>query len=290
MRFGYPAVTALALVAWAGSVFADPAYVVKPWAELSSRDLTPLGKIVLKAGGRGWVHVESEHFIFHTMSTNGLGILVGEAEYAYQKACEQLGAAPAARAHLFIIGNPKVWGQVQRRADPSKYGLAMQLQNDLFILQETNRISHIVRIPHEVVHLRLWQLYGTRTPIWLDEGTAACLGWRIAWWYRKSMGRDIVRMQPGVDAKWLLSLDQLTAMKEYPEAMGTGLAFYRETEELVCAMGERIGFDRMAEFVKAVAGEGQPWKDFLRARFGLTDADFSSLEQTVKARSQRAVQ
>jgi hypothetical protein len=265
---------------------AGPDYAVKPWSELSSRELTPLGKIVLKVGGDAWTHAESPHFIFHTTTTNGLGILVGEAEYAYQKVSWYLGTAPAAKGHLFVIDRPEIWRQVQRRADPSKYGLAMQLQNDIFVLQEENWMSRVVRVPHEVVHFRMWQLYGDRTPIWLDEGLAACLGWRVAWWYRKSQGREVVRTLPAVDAKYLLTLDRLIAQRRYPDARGMGLGFYRQSEELVCAIAERLGYDRMGDFVRAIAGERLYWKDVLRERFNYTDADLLKLEETVKSRSQ----
>ncbi len=289
MNTGCRAIIVLAVLALAVSAAAaGPDYEVKSWSELSSRDLTPLGKIVLKVGGSDWLHVESPHFIFHTTATNDLGIFVGEAEYAYQKMSWYLGGTPAAKGHLFVIDRPKVWRQVQRRADPSKYGLAMQLQNDIFVLQESNWMSRAVRIPHEVVHFRMWQLYGDRTPIWLDEGLAACLGWRIAWWYRKSQGREVVRTRAPVEAKYLLSLDRLTSMRRYPDTRGTGLAFYRQAEELVFAVAERMGYERMGDFVRAVVGEEIPWRDALRERFGYTEADLAKLEEIVETRSQTA--
>jgi hypothetical protein len=274
----------------AGSVSAELTYVIKPWSELSSHDLTPLGRTVLDAGGEHWVHAESEHFLFHATSADGLDILAGEAEYAYQKAISYLGATPCAKGHLFVIESADVWRQIQRRADPSKYGLAMQLQNDLFILQETNWMSRVIRIPHEVVHFRLWQLYGERTPIWLDEGMASCLGWRIAWWYRKSQGREVVRSLPAVEERFLLTLDRLTAQRRYPEARGWGQAFYRQVDELVGAIGDGLGFDRMGDFVRAVVNDEMPWKQALREHFGYTDGDLATLEQTVRTRSLTAVE
>lgn len=254
------------------------------WRELSDRELTPLGARVLKAGRR-WTHAESEHFVFHAAPQVEMELLVHEAEYAYRKAGALVGDIPAPRkGHMFFVSDPKVWKRIQARADPSKYGQAMQLANDIFIFRRSGELANVLQIPHEVVHFRIWQGYGKDLPIWLDEGLASYAGWEIARSYYAEMGKPLARTPPAARPEHLVTLDVLTAQEEYPAMSDGGATYYRQVEELVRLIAERIGKDRLPEFVKYVALDGCDWRTALRDRLGFAESDFAGMEEEVRMR------
>ena len=268
----------MALAATAQSLF-----TVKPWGELSDRDLTPLGRAVLNAGKPDWVHAESEHFIFHAGSPTAVEEIAGEAEFAYVKVAHTFDTNGVTRkGHVFVVERREIWEKVLQGSNRRNDSVAMQLQNDLFVLKETNSVGNVLRIPHEIVHFRLWQLYGNRTPVWLDEGLAATIGWKVAVAAHSKTGKQLVRAPPCLKREHLLSLEQLTGATVYPAGSEEGAAFYIEAELFVSAIARKIGDDKLAEFVKAVAGDGIPWNDFLRERFSFADSDFAWLQQLIE--------
>lgn len=272
------AFSATVLVATAQSLL-----TVKPWDELSDRDLTPLGRAVLNAGKSDWVHAESEHFIFHSGSPAAAGEIADEAEFAYVRIGRTFSTNGAARkGHVFVVERRKIWEKVLQGSIRRNDSLAMQLQNDLFVLKETNSVGNVLRIPHEMVHFRLWQLYGNRAPVWLDEGLAAMIGWKVAVAAHSLKGKQLVRAPPYLKREHLLTLEQLTGATTYPAGSEEGAVFYIESELFVSAIARKIGDDKLAEFVKAVAGDGIPWNDFLRDRFSFADSDFAWLEQQIE--------
>ena len=291
------AVGAALLCGLAASGRAVVSYEVRGWREWPKDELTPLGRRVLSAGGP-WIHAESAHFILHAASEEAIASSVGEAEFSLQKAMWYVEPARARvlsvesrladdshpKAQYFIIEKPRTWRVVQKAADPSKYSLAMQLENDVFTFRDTNAPASILRVPHEMAHLAMWRVHGRRLPLWLEEGTAAYVGWRIAETYHTTSGRVLVRALPPVKAEDALSLAALTAMRRYPETHGAGVAFYRGAEELVRAIARKTGDDRLGEFLQAVAA-GTPWRDVLRERFGFSPVDFQGLENEVREKT-----
>ena len=262
---------------------AQPLFTVKSWDDLSDRDLTPLGRAVLNEGRPDWVHAESEHFIFHAGTLAAVEEIAGESEFAYIKIGDTLSTNGVARkGHVFVVGRREIWEKVLQGSNRQDDSVSMQLQNDLFVLKETNSVGNVLRIPHEMVHFRLWQLYGNRTPVWLDEGLAAYLGWKVAVAAHSLKGKQLVWAPPHLKRENLLSVEQLTGATVYPSGSEAGAAFYIEAELFVSAIARKIGDDKLAEFVKAVAGDGISWDDFLRERFSFADSDFVWLERQVE--------
>ncbi|MFH0953940.1 MAG: hypothetical protein V1873_06390 [Verrucomicrobiota bacterium] len=275
----------------APQLFAATAFEVKSWRQLSSREVTPLGQSVLRA--RWWrTHGESEHFIYHGASEEAVAAAADQAEYAYRKAGWYLGLPleqSGAKGHVFVVSSPGIWDQVLRGGGRRRDSLSMQVAGDLFVQAGTNGASTVVRLCHEVVHFRLWQAYGDRIPVWLDEGLAAYVGWNAADAYQALKGKKLVRTVPGAKAEALVPLDQLTQVSEYPGGEAAGQAFYREVEELIVMIAAEIGDAKLGGFVKAVAGEGIPWKDVLRSQFKFSDGELVALEEEVLARSKAEV-
>lgn len=280
----------LALAAASRAAAEAPPCETKPWDALSDRRLTTLGREVLRAGGDSWVHGETEHFVFHAASPATLTGAVELAEYAYTKISTYVGTERAERkGHFFIVESPAVWARVQEKVDSRKYSLAMQFLNDMFILQDTNLAANVARVPHEMVHFRLWQIYGKRVPLWLDEGLASYVGWQVAQGYYRLKDRELVRALPAAPAANIQSLEHVTSAAAYPLAKGAVVAFARESEELVAEIARRIGGQNLAPLLRAVINWRVPWNRYLRDQYGFTDQDFADIERAVRDRSQQDI-
>lgn len=273
-----------ALLLAAGAALADPP---AEQADVTDFEVTSLGKALLEAGGTHWFQTESEHFICHALSEPAATAAVEEAEFAYRKASVYLGSEPAPRrGHLFVVEDRGLWNRILHDADRRKDSLAAQSRNDVFVLREGSELANAKRLPHEIVHFRLWQQYGDGVPVWLDEGLAGYIGWNVAESYYGQKGSQLVRTLPQLAPDQLLSLDDLTGVTEYPPGQDEVQAFCRQAEELIRAIAERRGDVKLGALAKAVAGEQVPWRVYLRDGLGYSDEDFARLSDLVRERAQ----
>lgn len=277
---------AVGVLLFASAAALAAALEVKPWRALSSREVTPLGRAVLSTRWR-WAHGESEHFVVHAASADAAASAADQAEYAYRKAGWYLRPAlteTAGKAHLFVVDSGRTWDKVLRGGGRRRDSLSMQVRGDVFVQADTNGPSAVVRLCHEIVHLRLWQTYGDAVPVWLDEGLAAYVGWNAADAYQALQGKRLTGTRPGIPGDQILPLDELTQAADYPADQAAAIALYREAEELVATIATEIGDAKLGAFVRGVAG-GAAWKDVLREQFAFTKGQLATLEEEVLARS-----
>lgn len=250
------------------------------WEELSDRELTPAGRRVLAAGGDDWTHGESSNFIYHVQAPGDMAGLADEVEFAYRRSGYYLGSPGSKRkAHVFVV-SPELWKKVLHGVDYRGDALAMQFENDIFLSRAEDAADRLVRMCHEMVHYRLWTRYGHDVPVWLDEGLAGCLGWKIAGEQRRRQGMELVRQRPPVDPDALMTVWELTRVTAYPGA-AEAPGFYRQAEELIRAIARKIGYDKLSGFVEALAGDRRAWNEYLRERFSFSDYDFRWLDERV---------
>ena len=264
------AVAALILI---GGVLGARRLLARP-----SFDVSPFGKKVLREGGRRWLHLETPHFFYHAPDTERMVLVQDVAEFAYEKVCEYLpGAEPVRKGHVFSV-SADMWDRVLREADRRRDSLAMQAGHEVFVLEGGAPAETSVRLAHEIVHYRVWQLWGERLPVWLDEGLAGCVGWDIAESFRLRKGWQLSRDWPAAEEGPAVDLAQLTGFSAYPAPGPEAQLFYRQCEAFVRAIARRIGFAKLPGFVDAQA-EGESWDACLRGRFAFTDFDFRWLAE-----------
>ncbi len=257
----------------------------RSWDALANKRISPMGQSVLDSGGY-WMHGETSHFVFHGTSARPLAALAPEAEFYFRKIQAVVGATAAGmRVHVYVVSDSKTWAALQKQAGARADGLAMQAEDEIFIL-ENDGLAGADRLPHEIAHYQIWTMFGYRVPVWLDEGVAAYAGWKAAEAWHKSKGRKLVRTVPGIPAGRWIALDRLTALDQYP-AGDEGAAFQRESEELVTGIARKIGDDQLSSVLGAVSADSRGWRTFLRERYSYTDADFQWLENEVRTRCER---
>ena len=249
---------ALAVMLWplgSGAVSSAPA---------GTASFSPLARQVWKAGGREWIRSESGGFHIFGKSPWEVADARAEAELAWEALDSWLGRDLVPRpARLFIVSDHDIWRRVLQGAGRRTDSLAIQAEDELFILREPTAPAYPARLPHELVHLKLWRRYGDRVPLWLDEGLASYLGWRAAGLVAKVSGSGLNRRKASVPADRIRSPGEIQAVRSYGEM---GPAFYRQAEEMVAVVARRTGDEGLADFARAIAEEGLSWEDYLTQR------------------------
>jgi hypothetical protein len=238
---------------------------------------SPLARQVWKAGGREWIRSESHAFHIYGKAPWEVADVRAEAGLAWEEIENWLGRDPAPRpARLFIISDRKIWNRVLRGADRRKDSLAIQAENEIFILREPSAPVDQGRLPHELVHLKLWRQHGDRIPLWLDEGMASYLGWCAAGRVARAGGAALTRGKGIVAEDQIRSPAEVQSVRSYKEM---GPAFYRQAEEMVAAVARRVEAKGLGDFVRAIAEEGLSWEDFLAQRLGLSESEAEQIRQ-----------
>ncbi|MBP7828484.1 MAG: hypothetical protein KA248_01060 [Kiritimatiellae bacterium] len=250
-------------------------------APAGTGSFSPLARQLWKAGGPGWVRSEKDSFHVYGRSPWEVADVRAEAELAWEAIGESLGPDPAPRpARIFVVGDRALWDRVLRGADRRRDSLAIQAGDEIFLLREPDTEADRGRLPHELVHLKLWRRFGDRIPLWLDEGMASHLGWAAAARVARAGRTPLNRAKPYYAAAQLQSPDAVQAVRTY-DAMGP--AFYRQAEEMVAAVARRAGDGRLGEFAESVALAGVSWQDYLK-QMGLSDVEREDAEKEARDR------
>ncbi|HOW96538.1 MAG TPA: hypothetical protein P5567_03190 [Kiritimatiellia bacterium] len=271
----------LVFMAWALAVGGSLRAGAASSAPAGTGSFSPLARQLWKAGGPGWVRSEKNAFHVYGRSPWEVGDVRAEAESAWPAIEESLGPDPAPRpARIFVVGDRALWGRVLRGADRRKDSLAIQAGDEVFLLREPDAVADPGRLPHELVHLKLWRRFGDRVPLWLDEGLASYLGWAAAARVARAGRAPLDRRLPLYEAAQLQTMEEVQAVRSY-SAMGP--AFYRQAEEMVAAVARRAGDGRLGEFAEAVALAGVSWQDYLK-QLGLSDVEREDAEKDMRDR------
>ena len=257
------------------------------WDDLSDRKVTSLGRSVLKTGGSSWSHAEGSNLVFHATAPELIASLGPVGEFLDRRMTLYLGAGQGKRkSHVFLVGDDALWNEAIRGGDRRKDSLGVQFRTDLFLLIRLDSAAMVYALSHEMAHFRLWQRYGNDVPLWLDEGVASYAGWEAAQDYMLSVGKDLYRDRPSVGVERFMTVDALTAAENYPQDEVAFRAFCRQSEELIYVIARKIGKDRLADFIDAVAEDELSWKEALQTRFGCDESVFADLENELMVRLQ----
>jgi hypothetical protein len=218
--------------------------------------ISSMGRDVLRRR-KPWVIGRSPNFIAFADSLPELSALIDEAEYAYKRAGEWFQSPPSdgTRALLVTVKDDKMWRKMTRRYGLRPDGLAMQVGRELYLKDDPEQVKRPDRIAHEVIHLRLSDMYGNRLPLWLDEGLAGHYGWLCAVEYNAGRNVVLIRNDPAFAEKELLSLEDLLSIRRYPGNPDSAKAFYRQAEELTGILANRLPPRDLSRFIEEMTIE-----------------------------------
>lgn len=253
--------------------------------ERGEEQLSGLAQDLLAARGSEWVHMPSKHFVIHALNSSALVATAKEADFAYEEVGRRLGQQPTGgKTHLFFVDDAPLWKNTIVASGLRPEGLSLRYQDEIFILGAPVGGAEKVNLPHEVVHLRLHELYAERLPLWLEEGMASYLGWEVAQAYHLEQGTKLTRTTDPLPPDEFLPASDVLGAEVYPEDPAAVRAFYRQTEERARAIVKTIGRSSIREFLSEQVEHDEPWQQTLRDRFHCTNEDLEAIEKTVRER------
>lgn len=210
-------------------------------------------------------------------------------EFAWRELGAALGLPPApAGGAVILLADPESWRGLLRQGGLRPDAQAFQYRQEICLLWTGNAVSNTARLAFELAHLRVGQVCGARSPLWLDEGLCGYLSWDITQRYYALQHRRLTLSRPAVAPRNKLSLADVLACRTPPDDPVAARAFFRQAEELVRALVRRFGQDRLVEFLQALCDTSTTLEDLLRARFQYGAEDWAGLEGEMQAAAQRA--
>ena len=232
----------------------DTLFEIKPWDELSEQRFSRMSKSWLRMQRHQWLHAESRHFIYHARTMRRLETIAREAEWAGSMLQSWIPSRePDDKSHIFIIEDENVWALILEKAGPRENSIALHVDREVFILRVESRPVSFVDLTHELVHVHLAQTYPDALPLWLEEGLAEHLGWKLASAYHASRGIQLYRQQGEADLDAWIDWDTLFALRRYPDDPARNRMFYRQSGALVRAWLEKHGMENLPAWLDRVA-------------------------------------
>src|ERR1041384_4167809 len=138
----------LSLVAAEDFPSANPGLNALPEVEfsrLSQRDPNPLGEKALALYPEQWKHGETEHFIYHFVSSYVVTPIAVEAEFHYRVVAKELQREQPpgdTKSHIYVFERPVDWQQFQTVGGLEKWTRGIHSQGSLCIfLYAANKFS-----------------------------------------------------------------------------------------------------------------------------------------------------
>ena len=205
-----------------------------PFAQLTQQDRNPLGAKALAINPADWKHGETDHFIYHFQRSYVATPVALEAEFHFRVVLKELAKSEVQwteKAHIYIFEKPADWQSFQSAGQLEPWTGGIQSGSSLFIVRNPAYKFTDNSLGHEIVHLIVRRLYGSRVPLWLNEGLAQCFSKNAHASYQRARGYLAKPYSNGIPAEKLFPLAALTTMS-YPPAAQVE-TFYDQSERLV---------------------------------------------------------
>ena len=253
-----------------------------PFAQLSQQDRNPLGTKALAINAADWKHAETEHFIYHYQRSYVATPVAVEAEFHFRVVLKELAKTDVPwteKAHIYIFETPADWESFQSAGQLEPWTGGIQSGSSLFIVRNPAYKFTDNTLGHEVVHLMVRRLYGSRVPLWMNEGMAQCFSKNAHASYQRARGYLAKPYSNGVAAERLFPLGTLATMS-YPPAADVE-TFYDQSERLVRFL---ITADRQMflALLQAMAS-GETFEAALSRNGGATFPTITALEEKFRA-------
>ena len=222
---------------------AHPAFAQSPglnalpeveFARLSQRDPNPLGEKALSMNPEQWKHGETEHFIYHFVSSYVVTPISVEAEFHYRVVAKELQREQPAgdtKSHIYVFEHPADWQEFQKLGRLEPWTGGIHSQGSLFVVRNPAFKFTNNTLGHEIAHLLLHRFYSGGIPCWLDEGFAQYVSKGAHASYQRARGFNAKPRSQSIETQDLFPIATLVTMTYPPsERVAT---FYDESERFV---------------------------------------------------------
>ncbi len=264
----------------------DGALVQIPLEKLSDRSFTAYGQIAMKIGDDvkpGWLHAETEHFVYHFTDPATAAAVSVEAEFYYRVIAGELGRDTAKwekKCHVFLFSDEILWGAFKKVGTLEPWTGGIHSQGSLFLFRNKGWMARTNTLPHEISHLVFERFVGAGVPLWLNEGFAEYAATRCQASFYRARGFDAKPKAKTVPAALYIPVAQLVGAAVYPGEETSVMAFYHESEKLVrfLAAADKKAF---LSFLDAM-GKGAKFETALSANYGSRFPSIDALDREFK--------
>jgi hypothetical protein len=204
------------------------------FSRISQRDPNPLGEKALALHPEQWKHGETEHFIYHFVSSYVVTPVSVEAEFHYRVVAKELQREQPAtdtKSHIYVFERPADWEEFQKLGQLEPWTGGIHSEGSLFIVRNPAFKFSNNSLGHEIAHLVLHRFYSDGIPCWLDEGFAQYVSKGAFASYQRARGYIAKPHSQSVAMSQLIPLATLVGLTHPPgEHVAT---FYDESERLV---------------------------------------------------------
>ena len=229
------------------------------FAQLSQRDLNPLGEKALAIHPDEWKHAETEHFIYHFVHSYVAAPISVEAEFHYRviaKEVEREQPPGDIKSHIYIFERPEDWREFQAFGKLEPWTGGIHSLGSLFIQRNPAFKFSDNSLGHEIVHLIVHRFYPEGIPLWLNEGLAQYISKNAHASFQRARGYISKPHSTAIAPENLIPLGALVTMTQVPS--GRVETFYDESERLVrfLAATDKPNFLRLLDML----GHHQPFE------------------------------
>ncbi|MDP9100221.1 MAG: hypothetical protein M3N48_14695 [Verrucomicrobiota bacterium] len=204
------------------------------FSRLSQRDPNPLGEKALAIHPEQWKHGETEHFIYHFVSSYVVTPISVEAEFHYRVVAKELQREQPSgdtKSHIYVFERPADWTQFQKLGQLEPWTGGIHSDGSLFVVRNPAYRFTDNSLGHEIAHLVLHRFYSGGIPCWLDEGFAQFVSKGAHASYQRARGFNARPLSQRVQTQNLIPIAALVAMTHPPSE--NVVSFYDESERFV---------------------------------------------------------
>ena len=279
-----PILPPMSLSADTGEPPRDIPLVETPWADLSNKEVGEYGQTALAIKPEEWKHAETQNFILHYRRVTEARKVAREVEYDLWFVAKTLGATPAQyrrKSHVFIFRDEKEWGNFLNQTREPLWAGSFAMRDELFLnIHDTGSgepfDSHV--LAHETTHAVVARLYPfEHWPVWLNEGFAEYMGGASV----AARNHQLIQgYQKNLDYAYM-SLDDLFAIKVYPQEQDKVYQLYETSEKFVRFLMNVLPKERFRKYVTAVLTTSDPKQSFMTV-YGDKFKDFDAFDKKFK--------
>lgn len=218
------------------SSFSQSLVKIVDWRDLSDRSVSADGRAALQIDRDLWKHAETEHFVYHFRDEKEAETVYVHAEVAYRWIKDMFGVSEdhwSTKCHIYIFENKISWQEFNKQPGERLPGAeAYTNGTELFIYREPFYLTPQKVLAHEITHIVVYRFLKGTVPLYLNEGFAEFMSYKAI--ALQADGNEYnFRTIARVPEKDFIPLDQLVAMKNYPETPEAKGIFYHESELFV---------------------------------------------------------
>ncbi len=207
-----------------------------PIERLSDNSISALGEKALAVNPDGWLHAETENFVYHYFNSFIATPVSVEAEFYYRVIADDLDKSTAdweRKSHIFIFESDEDWNKFKAGASLEPWTGGIHSRGELFIQRNPKYKYKGHTLGHEVVHLVLDRFLPGSLPLWLEEGYAEYASIIAYTSFMRARGYNSKPRAQSVEETYYMPLDGFFGLRSYPRQRAQVRAFYAQAHRFV---------------------------------------------------------